>query len=94
MEYSVLLPTIQEFCQHKVFNNVLYLNQKLHQFGIVSCSKCPFSDLHDETSLYLFYDWVYAKNIWHKFSLYLAEKFDLLVLTSKSVMFGFDDIQD
>ena len=58
MEYSVLLPTRQEFCQYKVFNNVLYLN------------------------------------IWHKFSLYLAEKLDLLVLTSKSVMFGFDDIQD
>ena len=30
---------------YKLLNNVLYLNKKLFQFGIISQSKCSFSEL-------------------------------------------------
>ena len=43
--------------------NVLYLNQKLYQFGIAICSKCCFCDIYCETPLPLFYECVYAQNV-------------------------------
>ena len=41
---------------YKLLINILYLNQKIYQFGIDSCSKCSFYDIHDETALHLFYE--------------------------------------
>ena len=38
--------------QYKLLNNVLYLNKKLFQFGIISQSKCSFCELYDETPPY------------------------------------------
>ena len=32
--------------QYKLLNNVLYLNEKLFQFGIISQSKCSFFELY------------------------------------------------
>ena len=75
--------------QYKLLSNVLYLNQKLYQFGIVSCSKCFFCDIHDEIPLHLFYECVSAQNIWNQLRLYLADKIDLPVLTPESVILGF-----
>ena len=35
--------------QYKLVSNVLYLNKKPFQFGIISQSKCSFSELYDKT---------------------------------------------
>ena len=78
---------IQKF-QYKLFNDVLYRNQKLFQFGIVSCSKFSFCDIQDKTPLNLFYECVYVQNIWNQLRLYLAEKIDLTVLTPQGAVFG------
>ena len=37
----------------KLLNNVLYLNKKLFQFGIISQSKCSFCELYDETLFHI-----------------------------------------
>ena len=40
--------------QHKIVNNVLFLNKKLHIFGINSTSPCSFCNLYNETTFHIF----------------------------------------
>ena len=42
--------------QYKILNNVLFLNKKLHTFGIRPSPLCSFCNLYDETPLHIFYD--------------------------------------
>ena len=40
--------------QYKILNNVLYLNEKLFKFKIVSSPLCSFCNSEDETQIHLF----------------------------------------
>ena len=80
--------------QYKLLNNVLYLNQKLFQFGIISKSKCSFCELYDETPQHTFYECTYGQNVWHQLRLYLSEKVALAVLNPESAIFDFADVLD
>ena len=42
------------YFQYKVFNNVLYLNEKVFSFGVSATSQCPFCNQNIETLKYLF----------------------------------------
>ena len=68
------------FFQYKLLNNVLYLNKKLFQYDIISQSKCSFCELHDETPHHIFYECMYAQNLWNWLRLCLSEKVALPVL--------------
>ena len=76
--------------QYKLLNNVLYLNKKLFQFGIISQSKCSFCELYGETPLHN----TAAQNVWNRLRLYLLEKLALPVLNPQSAIFGFADVSD
>ena len=78
--------------QYKLLNNVLYLNKKLFQFGIISQSKCSFCELYDETPHHIFYECTYAQNLWNRLRLHLSEKVALPVLNPQSAIFGFTDV--
>ena len=65
--------------QYKLLNNVLYLNNKLFHFGIISQPKCSFCELYDETPHYIFYVCTYAQNLWNRLRLHLSEKVALPV---------------
>ena len=80
--------------QYKLLNNVLYLNKKLFQFGIISQSKCSFCELYDETPHHIFYECTYAQNLWNRLRLHLSEKVALPVLNPQSAIFGFTDVSD
>ena len=80
--------------QYKLLNNVLYLNKKLFQFGIISQSKCSFCDLYDETLHHIFYECTYEQNLWNQLRLYISEKVALPVLNPQSAIFGFTDVLD
>ena len=80
--------------QYKLLNNVLYLNKKLFQFGIISQSKCSFCELYDETPHHIFYECTYAQNLWNQLRLYLSEKVTLPVLNPQSAILGFTDVLD
>ena len=80
--------------QYKLLNNVLYLNKKVFQFGIISQSKYSFCELYDETLLHIFYKCTYAQNLWNRLRLYLLEKVALPVLYPQSASFGFTDVSD
>ena len=57
---------LQSF-QHKILNNVLFLNKKLHTFGIKPSPLCFFCNLNDETSLHIFYGCDAVKCLWEDF---------------------------
>ena len=78
--------------QYKLLNNVLYLNKKLFQFGIISQSKCSFCELYDETPLHIFYECTYTQNLWNQLRSYLSENVALPALNPQSVIFGFTDV--
>ena len=44
---------IQSF-QSKILNNVLFLNKKLHNFGIKPSPLCSFCNLYDKTPFHIF----------------------------------------
>ena len=50
--------------QYKLLNNVLFLNKKLHIFGIKSSPLCSFCNLCDETPLHIFYECDSIKCLW------------------------------
>ena len=48
--------TYMESFQYIILNNVLFLNKKLHTFGIKPSPLYSFCNLYDETPLYIFYE--------------------------------------
>ena len=80
--------------QYKLANNVLCLNKKLFHCGIISQSKCSFSELCDETPQHLFYEYTYAQTSWNQHRLYPSERVALPVLNPQSAIFGFTDVLD
>ena len=87
------IPRIATF-QYKLLSNVLYLNKKLFQFGIISQSKCSFCELYDETPHHNFYECTYAQNLRNRLRLHLLEKVALPVLNPKRAIFGFTDVSE
>ena len=71
---TATLETKIRIFEYKLLNNVLYLNKKLFQFGIVSQSKCSFCELYDETPHHIFFECTYAQNLWNHLQLHLSEK--------------------
>ena len=80
--------------RYKLLNNLLYLDKKVFQLGIIPHSKCSFCELYDETPEHLFYECTYAQSLWNQLRLYPSEKVALPVLTSQSAIFGFTDVLD
>ena len=50
--------------QYKILNNVLFLNKKLHSFGIKPSTLCSFCNLYDETPYHMFYECDRVKCLW------------------------------
>ena len=50
--------------QYKLLNDVLFLNKKLHIFGIRLSPLCSFCNLCNETHLYIFYECDSIKFLW------------------------------
>ena len=80
--------------QYKLLSNVLYLNKKLFQFGIISQSNRSFCELCDETLHHIFYECTYAQNLWNQLRLYLSGKVVLRILNSQRNIFVFTDVLD
>ena len=50
--------------QYKILNNVLFLNKKLHTFGIKPSPLCSFCNLYDKTPYHMFYECDHVKCLW------------------------------
>ena len=52
--------------QYKILKNVLYLNEKLFEFKIVSSPLCSFCNAKNKTPIHLFYSCNQTKSLWPK----------------------------
>ena len=77
--------------QYKLLNNVLFLNKKLHIFGIKSSPLCSFCNLCDETPLHIFYECDSIKCLWSDLVHYFQNSLVLPILTPQTAIFGFLD---
>ena len=77
--------------QYKVLNNVLFLNKKIHTFGIKPFPLCSFCNLYDETPYDIFYECDRVKCLWS----YLVQCFQnnliLPTLITQTTICGFLD---
>ena len=81
---------IQSF-QYKILNNVLFLNKKLHTFGIKPFPLCSFCNLFDETPYHIFYECNRVKYLWSDLVKWFPNKLILPTLTQQATIFGFLD---
>jgi hypothetical protein len=50
--------------QYKILNNTLYLNKKLHLFGLADTKLCPFCNESDEDTFHLFSNCSETTSLW------------------------------
>ena len=77
--------------QYKILNNVLFLNKKLHTFGIKPSPLCSFCNLYDETPYHMFYEWDRVKCLWSDLVQCFQNNLILPTLTLQTAIFGFLD---
>ena len=80
-----------QFCWYNVLNNVLFLNNKLHTFGIKPSPLLPFYNLYDETPYHMFYECDRVKCLWSDLVQCFQNNLILPTLTPQTAIFGFLD---
>ena len=83
--------TYMRFFQYKILNNVLFLNKKLHTFGIKPSPLCSFCNLYDETPYHMFYECDRVKCLWSDLVQCFQNNLILPTLTPQTAIFGFLD---
>ena len=77
--------------QYKILNNVLFLNKKLHTFGIKPSPLCSFCNLYDETPYHMFCECDCVKCLWSDLVQCFQNNLILPTLTPQTAIFGFLD---
>ena len=80
--------TYMRSLQHKILNNILYLNKKLHISGITSSSLCYFCSLYDETQFHIFYECDRVKYLWSDLAQCFQNTLILPTLTPQTAIIG------
>ena len=74
---------------YKIINNVLYLNEKLFQFGKIQSPLCSFCHNEVEATLHVFYKCSVTKPLWNQLSLFFEADLNFSDLTPQTAIFGF-----
>ena len=77
--------------QYKILNNILYLNKKLHIFGIKPSPLCSFCNLYDETPFHIFYECDRVKFLWSELVQCFQNTLILPTLTPQTAILGILD---
>ena len=77
--------------QYKILNNVLFLNKKLHTFGIKPSPLCSFCNLYDEIPYHIFYECDRVKCLWSDLVQCFQNNLILPTLSPQTAIFGFLD---
>ena len=81
--------TYMQSFQYKLLNNVLFLNKRLHIFGIKWSPLCSFCNLRDKTP----YECDRIKSLWSDLVQYFQNSLVLPTLTPQTSIFGFLDFK-
>ena len=79
---------------YKIIVNVLYLNEKLFQFGKTQSPLCSFCHNEAETTLHVFHKYSVTKTLWNQLSLFFETYLDIPDLTPQDALFDFINESD
>ena len=89
------LSTILGSFQHKILDNVLFLNKKLYTFGLTNTASCSFCNTLEKTPIHIFFDCIHVKCFWERFRTKLQGNFILPLLTQQTSILGLsNDVSD
>ena len=74
---------------YKIINSVLYMNEKLFQFGKTQSPLCSFCHNEVETTLHVFHKCSVTKTLWYQLSLFFETDLNFPDLTPQATLFGF-----
>ena len=83
----VTYSTYMRSFHYKILNNVLFLNKKLHTFGIKLSPLCSFCNLYNETPLHIFYECDSVKCLWSDLDFFFQKNLILTTLTPQAAIF-------
>ena len=75
--------------QYKILNNILYLNEKLFDFGLVDSEKCRFCLVSNETTIHIFSECPIVKELWNCLYDIFKDYVSLPNLSPQSATLGF-----
>ena len=70
---------------------ILFLNKKLHTFGIRPTHLCSFCNLYDETPYHMFYECDRVKSLWPNLVQCFQNNLIVPTLTPQTAIFGYLD---
>ena len=73
---------------------MLYLNEKLFQFGKTQSPLCSFCHNEAETTLHVFHKYSVTKTLWNQLSLFFETYLDFPDLTPQDALFDFINESD
>ena len=71
-----------------IINSVLYMNDKLFQFGKTQSPLCSFRHNEVETTLHVFHKCSVTKSLWNQLSLFFETDLNFPDLTPQATLFG------
>ena len=80
--------TYLRFFQYKILHNILFLNKKLHLFGITNSPLCSYCNTYDETLIHLFCDCNSTKYLWLQLNRHFLSDLTFPVLTPQTAILG------
>ena len=80
--------------QYNIPNNVLYLNKKLHTFGLSNTQLCSCCEIEDKTISYIFYCCTQLQHICNQVQAYFTDCLHFSQLTPQFAIFGFHNIDN
>ena len=80
--------------QYKIFNNILYLNEKLFKFKIVDSPLCSLCETENESMLHLFFECAVTSNLLEQFKLWVSDisLFVKIDINPQTIIFGAWDL--
>lgn len=91
---KVTVYSYMRYFQYKIINNILFLNKKLHIFGISETPLCSFCDTSDETTCHIFFECCKSQSLWTELRNYFLDDFSLPILSPQTALFGFLDFSE
>ena len=80
--------------QHKILNNILYLNNRLYKFDYIDSLMCSFCNSETETVTHLFSHCSKTDQMWNSLTSWCKDCLTLPLLEPSTAILGFRDIRD
>ena len=80
--------------QYKIINNILFLNKKLHFFGVSETPLGSFCHTKEEATFHISFEFCKTHSLWEELRKYFHDDFPLPILSPQTALFGILDFSE